>query len=244
MSFRQELAEVKSRIAESDMWYPYGALDNFTHLDRLLPAGYRNLAKLAGGRAIADIGAADGDMAFFLAQCGFEIDILDWGPTNFNHLKGARLLAEYYASPVDIHEIDLDTQFTLPRVRYGLILFLGILYHLQNPFFALNQLSRHTEYLVLSTRIAAVTPDGKINFQALPMAYLVAPEELNSDPTNYWILSLEGLRRLAIRTGWEIVAEMTAGCIDGTSDPASPDHDERAFMLLRSQQIAKDTLSF
>ncbi len=130
--------------------------------------------------------------------------------------------------------MDLDSQFALPHGHYGLVLFLGILYHLQNPFFILKQLSAHADYLLLSTRVAARTPGPGVDLRDAPVAYLVAPMELNNDPTNYWIFSMPGLRRLIERTGWELLDEITLGVTDGSSDPARNDRDERAFVLLRS----------
>jgi tRNA (mo5U34)-methyltransferase len=236
-SYARQLAQDKLALAPAEHWYPYGSLSNLAHLDHLLSPGHRNLYELANGKRIADIGAADGDMAFFLASHGFEVDIIDWGPTNFNGLNGARLLAGHYELPVDVHEVDLDAQFVLPRGHYGLVLFLGILYHLQNPFFVLRQLSSHANHLLLSTRVAATTPNGKLDLTTAPLAYLVAPDEMNNDPTNFWVFSVPGLRRLIDRTGWEVLDEMTVGCTDGTSDASRPDRDERAFMLLRSTTL-------
>jgi tRNA (mo5U34)-methyltransferase len=233
-SYASDIQKDKLSLAPSDYWYPYGSLYNLSHLDLLLGPGHRDLYELAGGQRIADIGAADGDLAFFLAARGFEVDIIDWGPTNFNGLAGARLLADHYDLPVEVHEVDLDSQFAMPHAHYGLVLFLGILYHLQNPFFILRQLSAHADYLLLSTRVAATTPGGGVDLRNAPVAYLVAPIELNNDPTNYWIFSMSGLRRIIERTGWEILDEITLGVTDCTSDPARKDRDERAFMLLRS----------
>jgi len=236
-SYARQLAKDKEALAPAERWYPYESLSNLVHLDRLLSPGHRDLYQLAGGKRIADIGAADGDMAFFLASHGFEVDIIDWGPTNFNGLDGARLLAGHYGLAVEVHEVNLDAQFAVPRDHYGLVLLLGILYHLQNPFFVLDRLSRHADHLLLSTRVAATTSDGKVDLTAAPLAYLVSPDEMNNDPTNYWVFSMPGLRRLIERTGWEILDEMTLGCTDGSSDPAHQDRDERAFMLLRSTNI-------
>jgi hypothetical protein len=237
-SFDRELTAIKHGLAPANSWYPYGALSNMSHLDRLLSPGHRDLADLAGHKPILDIGAADGDMSFYLASHGFEVDILDWGPTNFNGLNGARLLASHLSLPVSIYEVDLDGQFSVPRERYGLVLFLGTLYHLQNPFFALRKLSAHADYLLMSTRIAAVTTDRQTVLRDLPIAYLVDPDELNNDPTNYWVFSIAGLRRLVTRAGWVVEDEISLGTTDGTSDPSSMAHDERAFMLLRNQNLS------
>jgi hypothetical protein len=195
---------------------------------------HRSILTLAGDDPIADIGAADGDLAFFLETLGCEVELIDHGPTNFNGLRGARLLREALGSRASISEVDLDAQFALPRERYGLVLFLGILYHLQNPYYALLSLARSARYCVLSTRVARFTQDKQVRFGDVPVAYLVGPSETNNDSTNYWIFSPAGLRRILERTGWTIVDYLAVGAT-GDSDPASADRDERAFCLLRSE---------
>ena len=230
--FRSELDEIKAGLASPDFWYPYDSLSNLAVLEQTLTSEHRDLATLAGGRPIADIGAGDGDLAFLLARHGFTVDIIDFGPTNFNGLAGARLLADHFATSVAVHEVDLDRQFALPRDRYGLVLFLGILYHLQNPFLALRTLAECADHLLLSTRVARTTVDGDVPLDRAPIAYLVAPMETNNDSTNYWIFSPAGLNRLFERTGWVVLDQRNFGRIDGDSNPASNDRDERIFCLL------------
>ena len=67
----------------------------------------------------------------------------------------------------------------------------------------------------------------------LPVAYLVAPDETNNDATNYWMFSPAGLERIVSRAGWSVLERYSVGDVIA-SDPSSPDHDERAFLLLRS----------
>ena len=102
-------------------WYPYGTMNNLVHLDNLLTGSNRNLANLIGELPVADVGAADGDMAFFLETLGCKLDVIDYGPTNFNTLRGARLLKQVRHSSIDIHEVNLDAYFDWPRARYGLV---------------------------------------------------------------------------------------------------------------------------
>jgi hypothetical protein len=66
----------------------------------------------------------------------------------------------------------------------------------------------------------------------LPVAYLLDEREINDDPTNFWIFSHMGLRRLIDRSGWDILDFMSTGCTR-KSNPI--DRDERAFCLLRSR---------
>jgi tRNA (mo5U34)-methyltransferase len=235
----KELELAKAAAAEPGFpWYPYYTLGNLIHLDTLLSGPRRNLLDLAGGRPLADIGAADGALAFFLEKLGHEVDILDYGPTNYNTLRGARLLKEKLPAPrVAIHELDLDSQFRMPRTGYGLIFFLGILYHLKNPYFVLESLAKASRHLVLSTRVARQAGKKKTPIAELPVAYLVAPAETNNDPTNYWIFSQGGLRRILDRTGWEVRDFITVGNTKN-SDPATPQGDERAFCLLESRHFS------
>lgn len=231
------LKGVKAETPTPDFtWYGYDILANIWHVDPLLRGERRNLFSNIGG-PIADIGAADGDLAYFFASLGMDVDILDWPATNWNGLRGARLLKDVLESDVGIHEIDLDSQFVLPRDRYGLVCLLGILYHLKNPFYVLEHLAKASRYCLLSTRVASRTRDGKVRLEDAPLAYLLSPDECNNDATNYWIFSVPGLLRLVERTGWSVVAWHTVGD-RRRSDPSSPEHDERAFMVLESRVLA------
>jgi tRNA (mo5U34)-methyltransferase len=234
LAFRSVLQETKLRIAPKDQWYPYDSLSNFVHLEKLLSGETAALFDDIKGWSIADIGAADGDVAFFLETLdAAHIDIIDNPPTNWNGLRGAALLRQSLSSRAEVHHVDLDSQFRLPRATYSLIFFLGILYHLKNPFYVLEMLSRSSRRLLLSTRIARFANDGRTDISQIPVAYLVDTFETNNDPTNFWIFSDAGLRRLIARCGWQIQAYMTVGNTIN-SDPATAQGDERAFCLLQS----------
>lgn len=248
-SYEASLSKTKEDLAPGEFgWYPYGTLNNFQHLDHLLTGANRDLLGLAGGAPVADIGAADGDSAFFLESLGLDAHVVDNAPTNFNGCRGMRLLKQVLESKVTIHEIDLDARFDLPGENYGLAFFLGILYHLKNPYNALESLARNARHAVISTRIARYNTTkearGKggvnrerVELQSIPAAYLVAPTETNNDNTNYWMFSDAGLRRILDRTGWDVLDFMTVGDTRN-SDPASQQGDERAFCLVRSRQLS------
>lgn len=233
IAFRADLLARKAAIAPDFPWYPYDTMANIFHLDALLSGPNREvLGSLAGSR-IADVGAADGDFAFFLArELGCRVDVVDNAPTNINGLRGARALAAELGAAVQVHEVDLDAQFDLPAEHYGAVFLLGLLYHLKNPLFVLEALARRADLCFLSTRVARQAPDGT-PLAGLPVAYLLDADEANGDATNFWIFSETGLWRLFRRSGWEVVEFTTVGCADG-SEPARADRDERAFALLRS----------
>jgi tRNA (mo5U34)-methyltransferase len=118
---------------------------------------------------------------------------------------------------------------------------------LKNPFGVLEQLAKCAHYSLVSTRVtrfnrpriassASDTNRQRVDFQSVPCAYLVSPSETNNDPTNYWIFSETGLRRILDRTGWDVLDFMTVGNTSD-SDPASNQGDERAFCLVKSRHF-------
>jgi tRNA (mo5U34)-methyltransferase len=229
------LRDARSAIGDGIAWYPYDILANLIHVDTMLSGPNRDLGRLAAGRPVADIGAADGDLAFTVEDhWGWEMDIVDNAPSNMNRLDGARALRDQLGSKASIHDIDLDTQFQLPRERYGLIFLLGILYHLQNPYYVLRELAGRADHVLLSTKVARFAGPSSTPIADLPVGYLVSPTETNNDPTNYWVLSPAGLERLVDRTGWDVLDRLNVGNTT-SSDPATPEGDEREFMLLRSR---------
>jgi tRNA (mo5U34)-methyltransferase len=237
--WREQLARTKAS-AEPDgfTWYGYDILGNVEHIDGLLVEGQRDLLERVRGERLADIGTADGDLGYLLSSLGYDVDLIDFPATNWNGMRGVRELGKRLASTAQLHEVDLDSQFALPHQRYGLICLLGILYHLKNPYYVLEQIARHARYCLLSTRIARFAGSPPQDVSALPVAYLLRPDECNNDATNFWIFSREGLARIVERCGFRILALRTLGDTE-RSDPASAEHDERAFLLLESLVIQR-----
>jgi 2-polyprenyl-3-methyl-5-hydroxy-6-metoxy-1,4-benzoquinol methylase len=217
-------------------WYGYSISANLTHITKLLSQQNRDVFQTQRDLPVADIGAADGDLGFYFDQQGYSVDLIDVAHANWNKMAGIRHLKKHFSSHARVHDIDLDAQFHLPRDRYGIIFFLGILYHLKNPFYALEQLAAHANYCFLSTRIARYTERGR-EMTGEPFAYLLNPAESNNDSTNFWIFSEAGLRRLCSRTGWEIIDFITVGDQKNSSVAAS-NRDERAFALLKSHTFS------
>jgi len=235
ISTEQNLWEIKLAHRPKSFWYPYSTLHNVAVLEKLSATAGLSLLDLCRGTQgkVADIGAADGDLAFFLERQDLAVEVIDNDYTNFNGLEGARTLKEALNSSVVIRSVDLDSQFSLAGQKYDAVFFLGTLYHLKNPFFLLESLARMTKYCFVSTRIAKQTADGQ-SLSPYPVAYLLGPQECNNDDTNFWIFSDHGLKRLIERTGWNLLSYVTIGDTAG-STPADPKRDERAFCLLQKR---------
>jgi len=209
---------------------------NIWTIDQLLTGENRGLFDSLKNQHVADIGGADGDLAFFYERLGASVDLIDYPPTNYNALVGAKTIKNALQSNVTIIDQDLDANPRLPRT-YGFANFLGILYHLKDPYRVMESLSSQVLRLAVSTRIsdytAAIGHPDRTFIARSPIAYLLHPTESNNDPTNYWVFSEAGLRRLLERTGWRILDFRVFGDRE-RSDPYSPEADCRAFCYLET----------
>jgi hypothetical protein len=234
LRFRRRFELTKRHAAPAGFaWYPYDSFANLFPLERLRREAGLALKEMAGARPLLDLGTADGALAFLFESLGYAVHACDHAGTNINRMEGVRRVAAALSSQVEIEDTDLDGGWT-PQREYGLALFLGTLYHLKNPFGVLERLSTHARYCFLSTRVAGWNPDRTVELGRVPAAYLLAPDECNQDPTNYWVFSPPGLVRLAERCGWRVLASLRTGARD--SDPATAAGDERQFLLLESSR--------
>jgi SAM-dependent methyltransferase len=241
VSFRARLQEIKHRLIVPDYgWYPYASLSALEILARLLEPVFEEVAASLSTGPVADIGCGDGDLGFFCASLGAQVDAIDHLESNFNQMRGLDVLRAGLGLSLDVHDIDLDGPFQLPRSDYRFAFFLGTLYHLKNPYYVLENLAAHADWCVLSTRIAQVTPH-QTAIEQEPVAYLLDPREANNDPTNFWIFSPAGLLRLLARAGWTPFGYERVGQ-RLNSNPVQPEADERMFVLLKSRTRHPDLL--
>lgn len=233
--FERRLQDLKQSNPLQDFgWYPYSSLTAAPLIARLLDDEFGLVSRALAVEPLLDAGCGDGDLAFLFESLGAEADAIDLPQANFNQMRGLHALKRLLGSEICVHACDLDRLTALPRPRYGLVLFLGTLYHLKNPFLALETFAQRCAYAIVSTRVARVTRAGGARMEGEPLAYLLDPREANNDPTNFWIFSESGLLRLASRAGWAVRNVLHLGCEAG-SNPVDADADERVFLFLRSR---------
>lgn len=239
--FDRSLRQFQARLLETKRtspppapgWYPF---DSFAGLQiglKLIEPVYPEFTAEISGKPVADIGCGDGDLSLLFASWGASVRAIDYPPTNYNRMQGIERLAQLTGLPVTPHAMNLDGRFQLPG-KYGFTLFLGLLYHLQNPYYALERLAFHTDWCLLSTRVAQVTTPAGVRLADEPVAYLASGIEIDNDATNYWIFSLTGLLRIVQRTRWAVRGVHRAGCL-ANSNPSEKSADERVFLLLQSR---------
>ena len=158
--FAAALGEVKARSKGDGFGFPSDLMLNLRRLDELMEQAACVLDSLVRELPIADIGGGDGERAFFFESLGHHVHLIDHAPTNHNKLEGARALKNELGSSVEIIDLDIEQGLQLPAPRYGLTLFLGLLYQLKSPYRVLEELSQRSRYCFLSTRVARFAPDG------------------------------------------------------------------------------------
>jgi len=229
--FAEKLNIIKSN--HNVNWYPYGILYNFHNLKSIF--NEYPLDTLTESN-ILDCGAADGDLGFFLESLGFDVQCVENRTTNFNRGIGIETLKNELKSNIEITFADINSSSnnefqSVPQI--SLTFFLGIFYHLPNPLLALEQLSTKSKYLILSTRIAKFIMG--VDVSQTKVAYLVSPDELNNDDSNWWIYSRAALFEAFNRTGWEVLSQHSVGDLSN-SNPTESEHDERIYLLLKSKR--------
>jgi tRNA (mo5U34)-methyltransferase len=139
------------------------------------------------GRSVLDIGAWDGFYSFeaerrhasrVVASDSYAWHGQGWGTDRGK--AGFELARETLASRVE--DVDIDVMDLAPeRVgSFDVVLFLGVLYHLQNPLLALERVSSVTgDLLILETVVDMIGVTR-------PAAAFYPGQELNDDPTNWW----------------------------------------------------------
>ncbi|MBI4893004.1 MAG: methyltransferase domain-containing protein, partial [Acidobacteria bacterium] len=202
-----------------------------------LGAQPRNVVEMLPNRRVLDVGTGDGDVAFFLESLGYEVEAVDLAASNHSALAGFKRLKAELSSAVELHERDIDRQFTLQGEPYGLALSLGLLYHLKNPFYYLEELAGRAHYCLASSKIADILePGGSRDVRGTPLAYLLEADELNEDNSNFWVFTETCLKRLCERAGWTVIDALRVQRTDVARADSAED-DARLFLLLASKKL-------
>lgn len=105
----------------------------------------------------------------------------------------------------DFMHYDLDLLGT-----FDVVLYLGIVYHMEEPLTALRRVRTVTKQLAIIESEVISVP----GFDEVPLASFAPASEFNQDPTNYWIPNIVGLLGLVKAAGFS-----QAEVVDGPTNP-------------------------
>jgi tRNA (mo5U34)-methyltransferase len=157
-------------------------------------------------RSVLDIGAWDGYYSFAAERRGAKrvvaLDHFVWEDPKRGEGRGFALAHRELASGVEKRHADFMTADLDALGRFDVVLFLGVLYHLEAPLVALRRLRAVTAGVAV-IETAAVTVRGH---EDRPLAEFFPADELSDDPTNWWAPNLAALTGMCRAAGFARVA--------------------------------------
>lgn len=146
------------------------------------------------GKTVLDIGAWDGFYSFEAERRGavkvVATDHFSWSGPGWGTKLGFDYAHARLGSHVESIDVDLPDLDPSALGTFDVVLFLGVLYHLHDPYAGLKQAAAMTHDLLVVETVTTC------NFFPVPVMRFYLGKELNNDPTNFWAPNIRCLRRL------------------------------------------------
>jgi tRNA (mo5U34)-methyltransferase len=119
---------------------------------------------------------------------------------------GFDLARSVYKSDVEVVVADLMTADLEALGTFDIVLYLGGLYHMEEPLTALRRVRRLTKGLAVIETAGVVVPEC----EEIPMFRFYPPgDKLDGDPSNFWAPNLAGLKGMCEAAGFSRVEVAT-----------------------------------
>lgn len=145
------------------------------------------------GKSVLDIGAWDGFYSFEAEKRGaarvLATDHFCWSGAGWGSKAGFDYAHTRLASRVESAEIDVPDLDPAKIGRFDVVLFLGVLYHLPDPYSGLKKAAAMTDDLLVVETVTAA------NYVPAPLARFY-PGELDGDYTNFWAPNVRCLKEM------------------------------------------------
>jgi tRNA (mo5U34)-methyltransferase len=128
------------------------------------------------------------------------------------------LVHRHRRSRVEAVVRDFPTADASDLEAFDIVLFLGVLYHLRDPFLALRRVAKVTRELAVIETVCMVVPGQEHH----PLWELFPTDELADDPTNWWAGNAKGIESMCRAAGFGRV-EYKSRPLE--TDPPAEGHD-------------------
>ncbi|MEM7409548.1 MAG: DUF1698 domain-containing protein [Myxococcota bacterium] len=128
-----------------------------------------------------------------------------WQPDRLPGKAGFDTAAELRGSKVNSVVADFMDTDLAALGSFDVVLYLGVLYHMEHPFLALQRLAQVTREVAIIETEATRIP----GFPDASMALFHPFNELNDDPTNWWVPTLRCLSDMCRAAGFSRVQATT-----------------------------------
>ncbi len=149
-----------------------------TRADRLFQGG------ILKGKTVLDVGAWDGFFSFQAEKEGaskvLATDHICWSGSGWGNKEGFDYIHKKTNSKVLSLDIDVFDLSPDSVGKFDVVLFLGVLYHLKNPYGGLEQVAG------LCNQVLMIETAGAMFDVEEPVMRFYAGCELNNDATNFW----------------------------------------------------------
>ena len=181
--------------AEEIRWYQTIDLGNgvITKGEDNTPVRLKRIAlpERLDGLTVLDVGAWDGFFSFECERRGasrvLATDYFSWTGLSWGSKQGFEFARKVLGSHVEDRTIDVPDINRETVGQFDVVLFLGVLYHLKEPFAALERMASVTKKTLIVETVVDL-----LNIGTPAMAFYPS-SELNADPTNWWAPNLECL---------------------------------------------------
>jgi tRNA (mo5U34)-methyltransferase len=193
------------------------------------------------GRSVLDVGTWDGFYAFEAERRGARRVVVvdhfvwsgditalqsgEWDPKRLPGKRGFDLAHDTLQSNVEVVVADFMTMDTDALGIFDVVLYLGVLYHMEDPMRALRRLCGVTGGVAIIETEAIVIP----GFEHTPMWRFFPGAELNSDSSNWWAPNLSALTGALDAVGFHRV-EVKVGPPPALLEAAGGPHHYRAIV--------------
>jgi len=136
------------------------------------------------GKSVLDIGAWDGYFSFEAEKRGaarvLATDHFCWSGPGWGTKAGFDYAHKKFGSKVETLDIDVPAITPQTVGTFDVVLFLGVLYHVKDPFACLERVAAVTNEMMVIETESAFDPFP------WPLMRFYEGTSLNNDPTNFW----------------------------------------------------------